>query len=128
MKTQRVLKRLSKYTNVRYRMNQVFLQFTINLQSKPKKFGTLTRFHGGFFQLEILEVFKTAFLLKTTIWIWLFFKYCRVLENLKIYPRKMQAAKKLLEIARDRRKTLKKEIEERKMRKSQAGKINIFLH
>ena len=40
----------------------------------------------------------------------------------------MQAAKKLLEIARDKRKTLKKEIEERKMRKSQAGKINIFLH
>ena len=67
MKTQRVLKRLRKYTNVRYRMNQVFLQFTINLQSKPKKFGTLTRFHGGFFQLEILEVFKTAFLLKITI-------------------------------------------------------------
>ena len=33
----------------------------------------------------------------------------------------------MLDIARDRRKTLKKEIEKRKMRKSQTTTINIFL-
>ena len=37
MKTHRVLNRLSKCANVRYRKNQVFLWFAINLQSKLKK-------------------------------------------------------------------------------------------
>ena len=37
MKTDRVLNRLSKYANVRYRKNQ----FTINSQSKLKKFSAL---------------------------------------------------------------------------------------
>ena len=39
----------------------------------------------------------------------------------------MQATKKLLELARDRRKTLKKEKEKRKMRKSQTTKISFLL-
>ena len=41
MKTHWVLNRLSKFANVRYRKNQVFLWFTINSQSKLKKFSTL---------------------------------------------------------------------------------------
>ena len=41
MKTHRVLNKLSKHANVRYRKNQVFLCFTINLQSKLKKFSIL---------------------------------------------------------------------------------------
>ena len=32
----------------------------------------LTRFHGGLFQLEILETFAIAFLLKTIIWTYFF--------------------------------------------------------
>ena len=68
-----------------------FYSFTINSQSKLKKFSklflrhtkknllrNLTRFHGGLFELEILEIFTTVFLLKTVIWTWIFFKYCRV--------------------------------------------------
>ena len=38
----------------------------------------------------------------------------------------MQATSKLLDIARDRRKTLKKEKEKRNMRKSQTTIINMF--
>ena len=78
MKTHRVLNMLSKCANVRYRKNQVLLWFTINSQSNLKKFSTLflrylprktrySRFHGGLFELEILEIFVTAFLLKTII-------------------------------------------------------------
>ena len=78
MKTHPVLNRLSKYPNVRYRKNQVFLWFNINSQSKLKKFSMLflrylprktrySRFHGGLFELEILEIFTTAFLLKGII-------------------------------------------------------------
>ena len=35
------LNRSSKCANMRYRKNQVFYSFTINSQSKPKKFSTL---------------------------------------------------------------------------------------
>ena len=59
----------------------VFYSFTINLHSKHKKIQhtileTITkknstrnfaRFLGGLFELEILEIFATAFLLKTII-------------------------------------------------------------
>ena len=58
-----------------------FYSFAINSQSKQKKFSTLfiletfikinSRFHGGFFELEILEIFTTDFLLKTIIWTYL---------------------------------------------------------
>ena len=37
MKTHRVLNRLSKCANARYRKNQVFLWFTVNSQSKLKR-------------------------------------------------------------------------------------------
>ena len=67
-----------------------FYSFTINSQPKLKKtqqifLGTftkknllrnLTRFHGGFFELEIIGIFRAAFLLKTIISTWIFFKYC----------------------------------------------------
>ena len=39
----------------------------------------------------------------------------------------MQATSKLFDIARDRRKTLKKEKEKRKMRKRQTATVHIFL-
>ena len=78
MKTHRVLNRLSKCANVRYRKKQVLLWFTINSQSKLKKFSILSltylprktlyeRFHDGYFELEIEESFTIAFLLKTVI-------------------------------------------------------------
>ena len=41
METHQVLNRLSNCVNVRYHKNQVFLWFTINSQSKLKKFSTL---------------------------------------------------------------------------------------
>ena len=78
MKTHRVLNRLSKCANVRCRKKQVLLWFTINSQSKLKKFSILLltylprktsyeRFHDGLFELEIPETFTRAFLLKTII-------------------------------------------------------------
>ena len=42
IKTHRVLNRLSKCANVHYRKNQVLLWFTINSQSKLKKFSILS--------------------------------------------------------------------------------------
>ena len=44
-----------------------------------------------------------------------------------IFSKKMQAMSKLLDIPRERRKTLKKEKEKRKMRKIQTTTIDIFL-
>ena len=81
MKTQRVLNKLSKCANVDYRKNQMFLSFTINLQSKLKKtehsileiftkknwLRNLTSFYDELFELEILEILTIAFLLKTVI-------------------------------------------------------------
>ena len=81
MKTQRILNRLSLCENVRYRKSQVFLWSAINSQSKLQKsqytileistkknsLRNLTRFYGGLFELEILEIFTTAYLLKTII-------------------------------------------------------------
>ena len=90
---------------------------------------TLTRFHGALFDLEILEVFTTAFLLKTIIWTWIFFKYSRVLSwkttTKKIFSKKIQATYNLFDLARDRRKTLKRE-KKWKIRKSQIAIINIY--
>ena len=48
-------------------------------------------------------------------------------NEINIFSKKMQAILKLIGIARDRRKTLKKEKEKRKMIKSQTTPINIFL-
>ena len=80
MNTQRVLNRLSKCANVRYRKKQMFLWFTINSQSrfknqynsfeistKKNSLRNLARFHSELFELEILEIFTIVFLLKTII-------------------------------------------------------------
>ena len=65
MKTHRVLNRLSKCANVRYRKNHyTFLE----ISTKNNSLRNLTRFHDGFFELEIPESFARAFLLKTIIW------------------------------------------------------------
>ena len=42
--------------------NQVFYSFTFTEKNLSEN---LTRFHGGLFELGILEIFTTAFLLKT---------------------------------------------------------------
>ena len=78
MKTHRVLNRLSKCANVRCCKSQMFLWCNINSQSKLKKISKLflrylprktltSKFHSGLFELEILELFTTAFLLKAII-------------------------------------------------------------
>ena len=107
-----------------------FYSFTINSQSKFKKFTLflihLPRkirceiFYNGFFELEILEIFATAYLLKIIIWTRIFLKYFRVLY--------LKTKKKTfyLKIAWKKRKILKKEKEKWKMRQSQTA-INIFL-
>ena len=97
IKTHRVLSRLSKFADVRYRKNQVLLYFyhwfTIKTKknqyniletfSKKNSLRNLARFHSVLFELKILEILTTAFLLKTIVWTWIFFKYCRVLPSLK---------------------------------------------
>ena len=69
-------------------------------------------------------MFTTAFLLKTIIWTWIFFKHCRVLSlktKQKIFSKRCKSTKNGLtvDVARGRSKTLKKEEEKQKMRKSQ---------
>ena len=45
------------------------IQYTIlDISIKKHSLRNLTRFHGGFFELEIPESFTRAFLLKTIIW------------------------------------------------------------
>ena len=72
MKTHRGLNMLNKCENVRHGKNQVLLRFTINSQSKFKKFSVLFLTYLprkiGFFELEIPESFTRAILLKTIIW------------------------------------------------------------
>ena len=132
------LNRSSKYVNARYRKLKTKTKIkTKNIQStilgtfiKKNSPQNLTVFHCGLIELEILEIFTTGYFSKTTIWTWIFLKFCRVLLSLKRKKnllKKMQATKKLLELARDRRKTLKKEKEKRKMRKSQTTKISFLL-
>ena len=59
----------------------VVLPWTIlEIYTKKNSLRNLARLHGGLFELDILEIFATAFLLKTIIWTWLFFKHCRVLS------------------------------------------------
>ena len=40
----------------------------LDISTKKNSLRNLTRFHGGFFELEIPESFTKAFLLKTIIW------------------------------------------------------------
>ena len=41
--------------------------------TKKNSLRNLAKFHGGLFELEILEIFITAFLLNTIIWNSIFF-------------------------------------------------------
>ena len=84
----------------------------------------------GSFELKILEIFTIAFLLKTIIWTWIFFMYCRILslKTKKIFSKKMQTTYKLCEIARDRGKALKKVKEKRKMGKTQRTTIVFYFY
>ena len=81
MKTQRAWNRLRKCVNVRYRENQMYLWFTINLTIKTKKIQhsiletftkqnspqNLARFRVALFEFEILEIFIASSLLKAII-------------------------------------------------------------
>ena len=106
-----------------YRKNQVFVWFTINSQSKLKKIRhtvleisskknslrNLARFRGGLFELEVLEILQAlrSALLKN--------------ETKKFSQKRSKSTKNCItvDIVRDRSKTLKKEKQKRKMRKSQ---------
>ena len=108
MRTQQILNRLSKCANKRYRKDQTFLWFTINSQSKLKKIQhtileistkknslrNLARYHGRLFELEILEIFKTAFLLKNYYLNLNFFQALKSdlpkSETKKIFSKKME--------------------------------------
>ena len=70
------------------------------------------RFHGRLFKLEIQEIFKTAFLLKTIIWNWFFF-FFQVLQRslVKNIARHSQRLNK---------NETEKEKEKQKIRKSQS--------
>ena len=71
------------------------IQHTIlEISTKENSLQNLTRFHSGIFELEIQEIFTTAFLLK---------KRCKSAKNCLT-----------IDIARHRSKTLKKEKEKRK--------------
>ena len=79
-----------------YRKNQVFLivlplthnqnnkkiqPIILETFTKKNLLRKLTRFHDGLFEPWILEMFTTAFLLKTIIWILIFFfKHCKMLS------------------------------------------------
>ena len=81
--------------------------------------------HCGLFESGTLEIFTANFLLKT---ITNFFRFLRVLslKTKKIFSEKMLANQKLLNVERDRRKTLKKR-DRKKVRKIVTAIISIFL-
>ena len=69
----------------------------------------LKRFHGGFFELEMLEISARAFLLKIIIRTWSCL-YCLIPQNWKKNHQKdLSRLKiiKILHVTRDTRKTLK---------------------
>ena len=117
MKTQRVLKWLSKCANVIVKIRCCF-SFTISLQLKLSKnqhtiletftkknlLWNLTRFYGGLFELEILETFTWTFSLGTIIRTWIFFQ---ALQNTLLKGdllKKDASHLKFLGTTRDRRK------------------------
>ena len=134
---------MSNCANVRYRKMQVFLWFTINSLSKLKKsvhcFWAIyqertwySRFHDGLFELKILEIFTTAFLLKTFIWNWIFSSpaECAPLKRNKKSSKKRRKSPKnclTVDITRDKSKKFKKEKEKQKMRKSQTKAFLLLL-
>ena len=142
MKTQRVLNRLSKYANVRYHKNQMFLWFTLNSQPKLKKFSTLflsiyqeklatkfntvswcalwvgdpVNFHNSFFVKNYylnLNLFSSI-------------EECSLLKrNKKPFQKRWKSTKNCLtvDIAGDRSKAFRNEKEKRKMRKIQTAAL-----
>ena len=123
MKAHGVLNRLGKCANVRYRKNQVLLWFTVNSQSKQKKFR-------GLFELEMVEMFTTALLLTNYYLNFKFFQALRstLLKNeikniLKKDGSHVKIAWQLI-IARDRSKTFKKR--ERKTKNEKKSNKSFF--
>ena len=80
MRAIRVLNRSNKRANVCYRKstqneeNSAYYCWDTYQEILAAKFKML---HGGLLELEILGIFTTVFLLKTIIWTWIFFNYCR---------------------------------------------------
>ena len=71
--------------------------------------------------VEDLEIFETAFLLKTFIWTWIFFKYCRVLSlktKTKILHKKDATRLKDAWHSKRQKKNIEKTEQRTKMRKS----------
>ena len=128
MMTQCLINKLSKCANVRLQKNHVFLQFYHYLTITNKKiqhtiFETftkknLTRFQVGFFNLQILEIFKAAFFVKSYS-LNFFLKYCRLL-SLKIKKSSQERCKphKNCLTQQETRKTLNKRKSQTTTRKS----------
>ena len=105
--------------------SRCFYSFTFNSQLKLKKNQqtiletftkkksphNLRRFHCRLFELEILEIFTTAFFLKTVIWTWFFFMSCRAF-SLKTKPNLVKKDASHLQIAWHNKRQ-KKNIEKR---------------
>ena len=108
--------------------NQIKKLSTLFLRYLPRK-TQYSRFSGGIFEFEILEIFTRAFLLKSILWIWIFFKHCRVLSlkmKQKIFSKKSPKNCLTVDMLRDGSKTLKKGKEKRKMRKIQTTAFLLF--
>ena len=111
----------------------MFFQFTINSQSKPKKYQhtiletftdknqlqNFTRFCGGLFQSETLEVFYQ--LLQSVL-----LKIEKKKELLKKDASHLSAPQKIKREKKEKKKEKKKK-EKRKVKKSQTTAINISL-
>ena len=121
--------------SVCHRKDQAFLQFTINSQSKLKKFSKVflrhllrknLRFQGGVFQLEFLAIFTTAFLIKTYLNLNLF----QVLQSALLKNKKISSQKRFnppRNCLTQQETKKKKKKEKRKMGKSQQ-QLFLFLH
>ena len=90
----------------------------------------LTRFDGGLFELEIIEISTTAFLLKT----YLNLNFFQVLQSAlvkiekKFYQKRCKQRKNRLTFARDRSKTLKKRKKHEKWEKVKEKQIFFYLY
>ena len=108
--------------NFEIKIKTIKIQHTIfETFTKKSSLWNLSVFHDGPFELEVLEIFTTAFLFKTLIWTWIFFQVLQsaLLKNQRKTDRRTEA--------RERRKILKKEKEKQKMKKkNQTATTNIF--
>ena len=111
---------LSKYVNVRYRNNYVLLLF---YQEKlTTKFNKVSL--RGLLELEILENFTTAFLLKTIIWTLIFFQVLQSapLKDEKKFSQKDVSHLKMAWHSKRRYKNIQKS--ERKTKNEKKSKNN----